>query len=241
MRVLVTRPEADGRRTASHLAARGHEAILAPLTAILPVADPPPGGPWDAILLTSSNAVPALAPVAPRCPVFAVGARTAAAAREAGCGDVREARGDALSLAALVRATLPAGATLLHAAGRDRKEEPERSLRASGFEVRVWETYDARPVATLPDGLCEALRAGRIDAALHFSRRSAGLLVGLVEAAGLLRPFRTLSHLCLSADVAAALDGSAVRIAVAAAPREEALLDLVDRLAGEAGSRLPFA
>ncbi|HEV2558327.1 MAG TPA: uroporphyrinogen-III synthase [Microvirga sp.] len=232
MRVLVTRPEADGRRTAARLAARGHEAVLAPVTRIVATGNPPPAGPWDALLLTSANAAPALAALSPlRQPVFAVGARTAAAAREAGAPFVQAAEGDALALAALVKATLPPGARLLHAAAEDRKDEPERSLKAAGFHVIVWEAYRAEAVEEVPAALLAALGARRIDAALHFSRRSAGLLVAFVKGAGLLEPFRRVPHLCLSADVAAALAdlGAAV---VAPAPREDALLDTLERLAG---------
>jgi uroporphyrinogen-III synthase len=231
MRVLVTRPEADAQRTAARLAERGHAAILAPVTVIVPTNAPPPGDPWDAVLLTSANAVPALRQLSVGTrPVFAVGPRTAAAARAAGIADVHEAEGAASALAALVQAMLPAGTHLLHAAAQDRKDEPERSLLTAGYPVLVWETYRAKPVEEPPEALADGLRTGRIDAALHFSRRSASILVRLVEAAGLLQPFRALPHLCLSADVAAALHQVGGTVEVAAAPREEILLDLVDRL-----------
>lgn len=237
MRVLVTRPEADSRRTAARLAARGHEPVVAPVTAIVPTLEKPPREEWDALLLTSANAVPALSSLSVgNRPVLTVGARTAAAAREAGLASVREAGGDAGALAALVREALPPGARLLHAAARDRKDEPEASLRAAGFEVLVWETYRARAVEEPPDALVEGLRARRIDAALHFSRRSAGILVGLVGRAGLLAPFRAVQHLCLSADVAAALGDVGAAVAVAEAPREDALFDALDRWAGRGGS-----
>ena len=39
MRLLVTRPEQDGERTAAALRARGHEALLAPLMRIEAAAD----------------------------------------------------------------------------------------------------------------------------------------------------------------------------------------------------------
>lgn len=237
MRVLVTRPEADAQRTAAALGARGHEAVVAPVTDIVPTGAPAPSEPFDALLLTSAHAVPALGALdlAGR-PAFAVGARSAAAARAAGIADCREAGGDAMALASLVRDTLSPGARLLHVAAQDRKDEPERSLRAAGFEVIVWEAYRAQPVDEPPEALVAALGARRIDAALHFSRRSAGLLVGLVERAGFLVPFRLVPQLCLSADVAAALHSLGARIEVAAVPREEALLDLIDRLAGDVGS-----
>ena len=41
MRLLVTRPEPDATRQAEKLAARGHEAVLAPLLLIEPATDVP--------------------------------------------------------------------------------------------------------------------------------------------------------------------------------------------------------
>src|SRR6266568_4673697 len=55
MRILLTRPELDGLRSAARLRARGHDVILAPLTRGEPLkADF--GGPFAAVLMTSANA-----------------------------------------------------------------------------------------------------------------------------------------------------------------------------------------
>ncbi len=62
MRILLTRPQADAERTAAALRARGHEVIVAPLLDIEIVSDAElGGGPWAAILVTSANAVRAIA------------------------------------------------------------------------------------------------------------------------------------------------------------------------------------
>ena len=62
VRLLLTRPEPDAARTAAALRARGHEPIVAPLLAIEIVSDADLGaGPWAAILVTSANAVRAIA------------------------------------------------------------------------------------------------------------------------------------------------------------------------------------
>ncbi|MBM6593753.1 uroporphyrinogen-III synthase [Microvirga pudoricolor] len=227
MRVLVTRAPEAAARTAARLAQQGHEAVLAPVLTVVPTGERPPEGPFDACLLTSAHAVPALAAEAAGGPVFAVGSRTAAAARAAGLGPVHEAEGDARSLTGLVRGSLPAPARLLHATGRHRKPEPEAALRALGYGIVIWETYDAQPVARLPDNAIAALRTGNVGAALHYSRRSADLFRQLVEEAGLAAGARDLSHLCLSADVARPLAAAGFRTAVAAGPNEDALLALL--------------
>jgi len=232
MRVLVTRSRDDGARTAHRIAARGHEALLAPVTRIVPTGEPPPQAPHGALIVTSAHAAPALAALDRRKPVFAVGERSATATREAGFADVVAADGDAVSLSRLIRGRLPSGLTLLHVTARHRKEEPAASLRAAGFTVLSWEAYEAKAVGRLPDDAAEALRSGQIGAALHYSPRSADLVVRLAEEAGLASSLLAFPHLCLSADVAAPLRAAGAMTLVAGDPSEEALLGLLDSLQG---------
>jgi uroporphyrinogen-III synthase len=242
MRVLVTRAAGDAARTAARLAERGHEALPAPVLSIEPTGDAPPAGPWDGAILTSAHAVPALAgllagplaepsaePSAGR-PVFVVGGRTAAAARAAGLAPVHVAEGEAASLARLVAAGLPPPSILLHVAGRHRKPEPEATLRDAGYPVLVWETYEAREASALPDAAVDALRTGKLDAVLHYSRRSAECFVRLAEEGGLAAQARSIIHLCLSADVALPFRKGGFTVAVAVVPGEAALLALLDRV-----------
>src|SRR5258708_20925249 len=57
MRLLVTRPEGDGERTAASLRARGHEVMFAPLLRIEPVAFALPEQSFGAVVLTSAKAL----------------------------------------------------------------------------------------------------------------------------------------------------------------------------------------
>ena len=97
MRLLVTRPEPEGERTAALLRARGHEVRLVPLLQIEPVADAVFGaGPWAGVVFTSANAVRAAAShrrfgELAGLPAYAVGARTREAAVAAGLVSVAEA------------------------------------------------------------------------------------------------------------------------------------------------------
>lgn len=88
MKLLVIRPQPGADATAARIAHAGHEALLMPIFAVEPVAwESPSAKDYDAILLTSSNAVreagPQLAAFA-HLPVYAVGKVTAAAAEQAG-------------------------------------------------------------------------------------------------------------------------------------------------------------
>ncbi|MGF9756199.1 uroporphyrinogen-III synthase [Microvirga sp. 0TCS3.31] len=230
MRVLVTRSTEDAVRTAEKLAARGHEALLAPVTRIVPTNDPMLSEPYDALIVTSAHAEAALASLDRTKPVFAVGERTAEPLRAAGFASITVAEGDAVSLVRLIRGTLAPGPTLLHVTARHHKEEPAASLRASGYTILQWEAYEAQAVETLPDEAGEALRTGQIAAALHYSRRSADLVIRLAGAAGLASSLLGFPHLCLSADVAAPLKSAGAATLVAEEPSEETLLGLLDRV-----------
>ena len=238
--MLVTRPEADARRTAERLAARGHEALLGPVLRVEPTGEPPPAGPFDAVAVTSANAARALAAGLERigdAPCFAVGERSARACREAGVPDVRAAGGDAAAVAALILSTLPGARRVLHAAGRDRKPEPAATLRDAGLAVTVWSAYKAEPVEDLPETVRLALTDGSVGAVLHYSRRSAAVLADLARTAGLARALQDAAHLCLSDDAAEPLRAlGAVRLTVAPVPDEDHLLDALDRLGAPGGS-----
>src|SRR6185437_9861090 len=102
MRVVVTRPLADSERTAAALRARGHEVLVAPLLHVEPVTTDFSGG-WGGIIITSANAPGAIAGHAAReklikLPLFAVGQRSADAARQAGFLNVTSAGGDVRDL-----------------------------------------------------------------------------------------------------------------------------------------------
>lgn len=225
--ILLTRPQDDARRTAERLRRLGHAAVIAPVTTIVSTGDPCPPGPFAAILATSAQAAPFCAQAGFLAQdVFAVGERTASSLRDAGAARVHSAGGDGAALADLVAARLPAGARLLHVAGRDRHAEPAASLAARGYDLSVWEAYAATIVPALPEAAADALRAGTLGGVLHYSARSAESLLTLARNAALADALLALPQVCLSPAVAEPLaHAGAGRIALAARPDEDALLD----------------
>jgi uroporphyrinogen-III synthase len=137
------------------------------------------------------------------------------------------AGGDAQALVRLVAERITPGATLLHARGRDAKPEPEASLSARGFAVSLWIAYEARPTGLLPAEAVEAIRAGAIEAVLHYSRRSAEILLALAADAQLDASLPRMRHACLSPDVAEPLASAGLDVTVAEAPNEDRLLALL--------------
>ena len=228
MRVVVTRPQADSERTAAALEALGHEVLVAPLMRVEPVAVDL-AGTWSAIVITSANAllaVPVTADGVKTLPVFAVGDRSAEAARRAGFAEVSSANGDIKDLVRLVAArAVGAKAPLLYLAGKDRSGDLVAQLATHGIDAEMKVVY--RVVAEVfPPVLAAALESGDVDAVLHFSRRSAELFIEGARASGVTGPAEDVRHLCLSPQVAAPLAGAS-RIAVAARPEEAALIALL--------------
>jgi uroporphyrinogen-III synthase len=233
VRFLLTRPEADAERTAASLRARGHEVIVAPLLRIETLSDADLGdGPWAAILVTSANAVRAIAVHRRRdelcsVPVFTVGERSAQAMRTAGFTDVSSADGNVNDLAFLIAAQMKPTAPLLYLAGEERSGDLAGELRAQHFAVHTALVYRAVVAEKLPRHADEALAAG-IDGVLHFSRRSAEAYVDAARGSGLLADALTgPAQFCLSARVAEPLaQAGAADVRIAARPDEAALLEL---------------
>lgn len=228
MRVLVTRPEPGATRTAGRLAALGHDAVVAPLLEIEPLSPARPAGPFDAVAFTSPNGVEAFGPGG-ETPVFAVGPRTAEAARRQGWTDVRDCDGDAIALVRHMAQALQPGARVLHPVGADQAADLSALLMPHGIKVDSLVVYRAVAARHLPENLAALLRGEGLDAALHFSPRSTRTLLACAQAGGLVDALRPLRHLCLSPAIGSVLSAAGIVGSVADAPNEDALLALLKR------------
>jgi uroporphyrinogen-III synthase len=231
MYVLVTRPELAAERTAAALIARGHEVWKVPLMQVEPVAADLSGH-WGAVIVTSANAPAAIADNPARdalrkLPLFAVGERSAQAAREAGFADVTSAGGDVRDLVrSLAARRADASAPLLYLAGEERAADLIGELAARGIAAELRVVYRA-VAAPFPDELVAALEAGDVQAVLHFSKRSAENYLAGARAAGIAEQALAVRHYCLSAQVAEPLIAAgAKRVRVAPRPDEAALVEL---------------
>ncbi len=179
-RVLITRPFAQGRRTADKIQALGYEPILAPMLRIVPVISSvsPDFATAQAVLLTSSNGVDALARLTDLrdINVLTVGDRTADAARRVGFDTVQSASGDGKALLALAMRLSPSGGPILHVRGRDAAFSFE-SLGSEGFTVEQIIGYEAQKIETLPSDAIDPLP----NAALIYSARTAEALLPAIE------------------------------------------------------------
>ena len=201
--ILITRPEPGAAESARAVAALGWEAVLAPALALTALPLKAPGN-CQAIIITSRAAARALPPAT--LPLIAVGEATAAEARARGFADVRAAAGDAQALAALIGATLkPEAGTLCLAVGEGYALDLAAALRAKGFRVLRRVVYAARPSAELPAEARQAIREGRVHAALFTSPRSAREAMRLLRDAELQKEAQNIIAIALSPRIAAAL------------------------------------
>jgi uroporphyrinogen-III synthase len=241
MAVLVTRPHPDDEATAAALRARGFEVLCAPMLRFEPVAfRDDEDAAYGAVIATSANALRGIEPHLHgsrllKLPLFAVGERTAAAARGAGFEDVTAAEGDATGLRDLVLASvktkaLKKASTLLYLAGADLARDLAGELGERGFTVVTHTTYRMLPVSSLPPETCEAFAANQVEAVLHYSRRSARAFLDAARAAGVEISALAIPQCCISAAVAAIVrDAGATQVMVAASPDENALFAALDR------------
>lgn len=229
-RVLVTRAEPGASETATRLRAMGHDAIVAPLLMIEPVAASTDIDGFQAVLFTSANGVAMFARATPdrTLPACCVGDATGDAARTESFKDVRVAGGDVGALAAFVAASArPDAGPLLHAAGADLAGDLKGALEARGFTVDRRIFYRAVPAEALRPAVDAALAADppAIDIVLFHSARAAQAFARCAKPEARLN---RITALCLSDAVAAAAQARDWRAVVAAQePREAALLALV--------------
>ncbi|MFN3943545.1 MAG: uroporphyrinogen-III synthase [Allosphingosinicella sp.] len=224
MKVLILRPEPGASASAARAEALGLAPIKVPLFTVRPLDWGAPQG-VDALLLTSANAVrhggPGLAALR-GLPCFAVGEATAAAAREAGFRDVRSGPSDGAALLPIVAAA--GHRRILHLCGRD-----HIPLAHDGLTIERRIAYAADAVEALPAPALAALGEGVL--VLVHSPRAGALLARLA-------PFKARNSLAAISAAAADAAGPGWRaVHVAAAPRDDALLELAAKLcnSGAAG------
>ena len=209
-RILVTRPEPGASRTAARLAAAGFEPVLLPLTRIAPLDFSLPEGDFDAVIVTSAQALKSFKPdwMLP-LPVYAVGETTAESVKSAGFAAIFTASGSVGSIAELVRVSAKPAARLLYLCGKVRRPELEAALKAAGFHVSAVETYDAVPIAYSREALGGRLGQTPFEAVTLMSAQAAELISAIAAAPEFAPLFQSSVMICFSARICAALRGAA--------------------------------
>jgi uroporphyrinogen-III synthase len=240
-RVLVTRPEPGASRTAARLIAAGWEAVVIPLSEIVPLAPTLPSGEFAAVAASSANALrhaphEIIDRLAGRS-LFAVGDETAAAARAAGFSDVRSSAGDAADLARDIAAALSPRERIAYLCGRVRLQTLEAGLSGTGLQLVAIETYETAERTPSP-AETESIHSAPVTAALVYSAKAADALAGLVAGPWKAALSGTV-FVTISERVAGRLSSlPAESVLVAPSPDEESMFDL---LAGIGHEPAPIA
>ena len=243
MHLITTRPLADSEKLKTRLEAAGHQVTIAPLLNIQPIADVTiPSLAWQAILVTSANALSSLINTPfdqklKQVRLLAVGPASADLARSLGFENVERAeQGDLVSLIELCRNSLnPTAGPLLYLSGSVRSGDIVGELAIHGFDTKLIELYHAVPAQELPANIITALRAENADAVLLYSPRSAKIWVELITSAELQDQIANITHYCLSENVShhiRAAFGEKCEIKLASNPNDDAMFEII----GKAGS-----
>ena len=211
--LLILRPERGAIATAKRAEALGLSPLIRSLFKVEPrVWDAPDPALFDALLLTSANAVRYGGGAVGHyhhLPVFAVGTATAQAARDAGFSTVMDGAGNA---ADALRALGNAGHSRpLHLSGEDRTPYPHLP-----FTVTTRVVYVAAPVDI-------ALPTGRYAALVHSARAA-------IRFAALCPSPASVDVVAISTLVAEAAGTGWRSVSIAAEPTDNAMLALAAML-----------
>jgi len=258
MRVLITRPSRPAAATANRLAEMGIETVLAPMAE--PALDPSalsallarkPDGDILAAAITSAQAAEALRKAGPlsrewqRLPFFAVGRKTADAARSLGLSTVLEGPGNGVELARMIAGAfrdMPerCGSRLFYFAGEPRSPDFEASLGEMGIAVATTVVYRMRPVVWTQELWDRTLGSACLDAVLLYSSETARLFFDRLRQFSLpqWQSTRSVNHplacVCLSPAIAdmIPLDARLDPVIICKRPDEKAMLEAMGELAG---------
>ncbi len=220
-RVALFRAREDAAASAARLRRLGFSVASLPAIEVKAHPFQPRRSRYDAVVATSGKAFLDDGPADTSSPLYAVGARTGRAAEARGWRLAAPPAPDAAGLIETLSGALAPGASVLYLAGRDRKGMIEAALKGA-FALEVVEAYAAEAREAWRPAEARALLS--CVAALHYSRRSAGLAAALAKISGGEAHFLALAHVCLSRDVAEPLAAAgATRIAIAETPDEPGL------------------
>ena len=212
--LLVLRPEPGNAATVERATALGLEVHGAPLFAVAPIAweVPDPAG-FVGVLLTSANALRMAGDNLARfthLPAFAVGSATAALAREAGFASVVVGESDVSRMMGRI-ATLGVQ-RLLHLSGAD-----VTSYDLFGIAVERIVVYDSSAIEPAPD--LDAILARDPVVLIHSPRaaRHFAAIAGEAKRQG-------IALVAISSRAAEAAGDGGREVAIAAEPRDEAML-----------------
>lgn len=223
--VLITRPAAQGMKTAQAITDLGLTPFFCPMLEIVPLSHDVKSTSCDALLLTSINAAQNfdLSRFLKDTLIFCVGQSLAAHLKEIGFANIVSAPA-ALDLADLMMKS--DAQHLLYLRGQEITCDFATLMpRKKVDEVIV---YKADQITEIAPDVLEELKAARISYALFYSARSAQSFAAALEKAGEMARAGGIKALCLSPSVLESVSVLPWKDSLSATrPTEEALIELL--------------
>jgi uroporphyrinogen-III synthase len=225
-RVLITRPEPGATRTLNALLAKGIKANAVPLTEIRALSFDIPTGEFDALIVTSQNAVVfgnSILTYYDDKPVFTVGKRTAESLQNHPVSSWAET-----AEALLPKILTQAPKRLLYICGQTRRPELELGVKAAGIQIEAVEIYSAVPTENASERLERFFKRTKNSMVLFHAPSAADAFVSAINLHSL---SDTTRFLCLSAAIATHLPAEwQYRVSIADRPDENAMFDQLDKM-----------
>ena len=241
-RVLVTRPEPGASRTLNALIARGIDAVSIPLTEIKPLAFEIPNRDFDALIITSQNAIvhgTSALNMLKHIPVFVVGNRTAETLRRQG-HHIHAWAETAQDLLPMIVAQRPKHA--LYICGQTRRPELEAALESSSIPVTALEAYRSTPSANVGPKLAAFFNSSAEPLILCHAPSAVDALIMAMEHQNLPTlnlPTKT-QFLCMSQAILSQLpEHWQSHARISQRPDDAAMIDMLDKMLAQ--SHLPQA
>ncbi len=238
MKLIVTRPQPAADKTAARLRLMGYEVEVSPVLEIVDTGNERPRGEFDAIVVSSANALRILqqrrAFDLPReIPVYTVGDATAEIACNLGFEAVHSADGTANELADLIIGGVGSanadGFRLLYLCGVEITAGLEENLHKNRFEVTRWTPYKADLVNQLTDISLDWLTHAEPVGVLIYSSRSARQFGDILDRIDVIHNIENTHIYSISDAVRNALpERYQICCKSAKSPNENSLFELID-------------
>ncbi|MCP4933261.1 MAG: uroporphyrinogen-III synthase [bacterium] len=236
MRYLITRPRQDAIDMASLLEDLGHHAIISPVMQVNCLRPTLPHAAFlHGLVITSRNALRCLEKIADlqeyhHLPFFAVGDNSAQQARDFGFTKINQGAGRARDLVPVIKEVFVGTQRpkIYHPTGIKKAFDLAPPLAQTGIRLVEQIIYETSPANNLAHDAIDAITSNKLDGVVLMSPQSAKYFHALVRQNQLEDEMSKISFLCLSTNVADALEQMpSKRKLIAREANLQGILDLI--------------
>ncbi len=236
MRYLITRPLLHATEMASDFESLGHEVIISPVMHVNCLRPTLPNAAFlHGLVITSRNALLCLRQITDLqnyhdLPLFAVGKTSARLSREAGFKKVVEGPGRASDLVPIIKAAFVGiqHPQIYHPSGAKKAFDLGPPLAQTGIRLIEQTIYNTSPANSFSSQAIDAITSNKLDVVVLMSPQSAKYFHALIRQNQLEGQMSEISCLCMSNNVATALDQMACkRKLIASSPNLPGIINMI--------------